>query len=146
VTSFCFSISVNSCVTSSGWWFPFLFIRLYSRFDKVVLLLFEYQFYCRDGVGILPCISILILLSAAILSLKVPSLARSPRYSSRPFLSAFNVLLFIIGIPICLMAQAFFCWASFAALRSRHSLRYLTQSKSSSPSSSASCSSSSAVS
>jgi len=58
-----------------------------------------YQCYHRGGVGILPCNTLLILLSVAILALKFSSLTRSPCCSSRPFLSAFNALLFIIGIP-----------------------------------------------
>ena len=50
----------------------------------------------------MPCDALRILLSAAILALKFSSLTRSPCRSSRPFLSAFNALLFIIG---CLTYQ-----------------------------------------
>jgi hypothetical protein len=59
-----------------------------------------HQCYHRGRDGILPCTALLILLSTAILALKFSSLTRSPCCSSRPFLSAFNALLFlIIGIP-----------------------------------------------
>jgi hypothetical protein len=48
----------------------------------------EYQYYYRGRVRILPCNLLLILLSAAILSLKFSSLARSPCCSSRLFRSS----------------------------------------------------------
>jgi hypothetical protein len=59
-----------------------------------------HQRYCRGGVGILPCNALLILLFATILALKCSSLARSLYYSSRSFISAFNALLFTVGILI----------------------------------------------